>query len=96
MNDSDPAECPARIAAALARYRDEARRPGDALCAILSNDLLGFVSTASRPDMESLSGVIAWIERELPAESWGNRERVTLWLNVAEYRASTRGLRQAC
>lgn len=64
----------------LTAYRDERRKPGGFLTAVLENDLQAACEKADHLNRLNLFDLLAWCTTELPTSCWGSRERVNAWL----------------
>lgn len=70
---------PVYLVPGLIRYRFDHALPGDALSAILANDLFSAVQYADPIVLQSLRPISQFIYLHCPAISWGSRENVTHW-----------------
>lgn len=64
----------------LIRYRDQRIAPGGFLTSVLDNDLQGAVCRADPENYFALKDICMWINWHLPANAWGNPDRVNQWL----------------
>jgi len=65
-------------------YLYEHMQPGDAVLAILSNDLFSTLQYADPITMRALPRITTFIYMNFPAGSWGSRETTLAWLNNKE------------
>ena len=72
---------PLALIRGLERYREDHLPTGSFLRSVLCGELF---EAALRADAESstvLAAVALHVMRELPADSWGSREKVNAWLD---------------
>lgn len=65
---------------ALLRYRDQRIPTGGFLYAVLTNDLRDALGRADNFNRSALYEIVHWCYWELPAPSWGSKEKVAAWL----------------
>lgn len=71
---------PARMMKGLILYARDHIRPGDFLCAIISNNLSEAVGRADEENLHNLPAFIGWLYNEAPSRCWGSPERMEAWL----------------
>ncbi len=69
------------IIESLQRYAEHKTPTGDFLRAVLCNDLREAFARADEGNRKVLFEIVAYCYYELPASSWGSREKVEKWLN---------------
>lgn len=72
------------IMAGLQRYVGQHIRPGDFLCCVISNDLVGAFSSADEHSIATMHSIVGWLYSEAPAMCWGSRDRLNAWLSRVE------------
>jgi hypothetical protein len=65
---------------ALRNYVEHGLEPGSFLTAVLTNDLFGALGRADYMNKVYLEEICRWIYNEIPADAWGSREAVDLWI----------------
>ena len=71
---------PLALIRGLERYQDDHIPTGSFLRSVLCGELFEAVLRADRDSEAHLAHITRWVMRELPAESWGSREKVNAWL----------------
>lgn len=54
--------------------------PGGFLYAVLTNDLTGSFNRADLENRHALFDIVCYCFNDIPAESWGTKEKVDKWL----------------
>ncbi len=75
-----PHYVPTHLRLGLQRYVEDGTSTGDALRAILSNDLHGAMRYADHLTVMYLWGIVTWIHNEAPADCWGSPLKVHEWI----------------
>ena len=68
----------------LVRYVVHHIEPGDFLCAVIANDLLGAYQCADRTNSDKLYNYVQFFYRHAPPQCWGSREALKAWLAKRE------------
>lgn len=71
---------PSRTLYQLNRYQHCKSGVGGFVTAVLCNDLQMATSLADAENLQALKHICRYVYNNLPAESWGNPERVQAWL----------------
>jgi len=71
---------PGHLQDGLDRYICDRVRPGQFLCAVLGNDLLGAVRRADRLSYAGMPGIVEALIGYAPATAWGSESKVAAWL----------------
>jgi len=74
-------EVPKYILDIINRYVEDDVPPGGFLTAVLSNDLVGAFTWADSDCKSALPDIVRYLNNEIPAESWGSKDKVEAWLN---------------
>lgn len=56
--------------------------PGDFLHAVLCNDLMEAMGRADDENREAIYAICVYIYNNIPANCWGSKEKVELWLKT--------------
>lgn len=73
---------PPALIRGLERYREDHLPTGSFLRSVLCGELFEAALRADTESTQQLSAIALHVMRELPAESWGSREKVNAWLEV--------------
>ena len=71
---------PTRMEGGIRRYIDDHIRPGEFLCAVISNDLKEAVGKADDFNIENLPAYVAYFYNKAPSTCWGSRKKMEAWL----------------
>ena len=71
---------PDRMMPALKRYIEEKIPPGHFLTAVICNDLTEACGRADDENMANLPAYVAYLYNEAPANCWGSKKKMKLWL----------------
>lgn len=74
---------PATTQRALELYVNKRISPGGFLYSLLTNDLFGAISKADAANLAAIKDICFYVYNEMPADSWGNYDKVKQWLRVA-------------
>lgn len=72
--------------AALRRYVEDGLIPGDFLQSVICNDLVEACGRADYVNIQNLPAFAAYLYNEMPATSWGSREKMLAY--AAEQKAA--------
>ncbi len=75
---------PPNIQGGLDRYQHHHIKTGGFLAAVLSGDMADARGRADPNSLAALDDIVAYIEYELPSESWGSREKFDAWTKRKE------------
>lgn len=64
----------------LTRYIDQRTKPGDFLCAVIQNDLIGAVQLGNPESVANLPAYVAYLHNMAPPDCWGSKEKFETWL----------------
>lgn len=64
----------------LKLYRDHGIEPGSGTRALLENDLFGALRRSDPYRQKILGDIARWMDRNLPGDSYGSREKVNNWI----------------
>ncbi len=70
---------PEHLRAGMRRYIEHRILPGDFLRAVLRNDFVQAVLRADADSFAALHRITLFLVNEMPADSWGSREKVEAW-----------------
>lgn len=62
------------------RYIEKGIRPGEFLCAVISNDLKNSVGLADFINKERLPDYVTFFYSYAPAQCWGSPEKMEAWI----------------
>lgn len=74
-------QVPAHTMKALHKYINDQTPTGGFLKAVLSNDLKESVGRADDENLHNLPAIVAFLYNEAPSSCWGDKEKITAWLN---------------
>lgn len=72
---------PDRMMDGIKRYIEVGIRPGDFLCAVISNDLKAAVSLADDENIRNLPAYIAYFYNNAPETCWGSPQNLLDWIS---------------
>ena len=72
---------PDHTKASIDRYVNQRAAPGGFLSAVISNDLVGAVSTADNKNLDGLPAAVSYLYNECPSGCWGSPEKYHDWLS---------------
>jgi len=73
-------DIPDQIQSALDRYVEQKLKPGSFTYAVLCNDLHSATMHADNVSIARIKEICSYVWNELPAECWGTKEVVDMWL----------------
>jgi hypothetical protein len=68
----------------LVLYIVHRRKPGDFLCAVISNDLKEAIARADHINALALDKIVKFLYNEAPSLCWGSKEKMEAWLGEPE------------
>ena len=71
---------PERMMGGIDRYINNRIRPGEFLCAVISNNLKEAVGQADDENILNLPAYVAYFYNEAPSGCWGSKEKMKAWL----------------
>lgn len=71
---------PENMRGGLKRYIENGILPGNALTAVLENDLKRTIAHADETTMANLRSLVQWIYCEAPGTCWGSKDNVRAWI----------------
>jgi hypothetical protein len=71
---------PERMMGPLLRYIQDHVRPGQFLCAVISNDLKEAIGRADDENIANLPAYVAYLYNEAPAVCWGSPKHMENWI----------------
>ncbi|HUS89234.1 MAG TPA: hypothetical protein VMW91_07700 [Desulfosporosinus sp.] len=71
---------PYRMGPGIRRYIDDHIRPGDFLCAVISNNLKEAVHQADDENIQNLPAYVAYFYNKAPYNCHGSKEIMEAWL----------------
>lgn len=77
-------EAPPEVMERLQRYVINGIEPGDFLLVVLENNLVEAFRRADCVNAAAMHAIVAYCYNNLPALCWGNKSRVTAWLQMDE------------
>lgn len=81
--DIDYSMLPEHLRAGLQRYIEDGVKPGDFLCAVLRNDLMGAWGRADEYCKAQMNGIMDFVYNQMPAGSHGSEAELNLWIQMA-------------
>lgn len=71
---------PKHVQFGMEGYIEHGIKPGDFLCAFLSNDLMGAMGRADTTNRHYFFEICLFLHNEAPAASYGSPEKFNAWL----------------
>ncbi len=70
---------PENLRGGIQRWIDLGIRPGDCLCAFLTNNLVGVVNRADPSITPHIASIVRWLACYAPMGCWGSEARMDEW-----------------
>lgn len=86
------ANTPPLVRQAIDKWATQAQKPGDFVCALLQNDLLGAYQRADPWSTKNMAAIVAYLWNEVPSDAWGSVERFEAWPALRLERSKRRGV----
>ena len=71
---------PERMGGGINRYIHNNIRPGEFLCAVISNDLREAVGQADDENIANLPAYVSYFYNKAPHNCWGSKKKMEAWL----------------
>ncbi|MBA7539996.1 hypothetical protein ES705_32285 [subsurface metagenome] len=77
-------ELPRSLQYGVQAYIELGQIPGDFLCAVIENNLVGAIRRADSGNQVALPKIVGWIYNEAPSQCWGSHDKLVDWVKERE------------